>query len=476
MKNHIKNLLPVFALVLLLQNNLHGQELFGINNSPLEEETISAIYQFEYIPDFNYNEVAKKIKAMDTDMPFELNERIFSFINYFTVRNRAYTRMVLQRQDIYFPLFEQTLAEHNMPDDIKFLAIIESGLNPKAKSRVGAMGLWQFMPATGKMYSLDVNRDIDDRMDPEMSTDAAAKYLKSLYRMFGNWELALAAYNCGPGNVRKAIRRSGGKTTFWGVYDHLPKETRSYVPQFQAMMYVLRHAEDHNFVLENPTYPIAYERIKFNQELDLEQLANITGICIEDLEHLNPSVQNRLIPSTNMHMAIRVPKSKSEYITQNHEQFSEAVKLTSERSIALRSIPVKSTNTPAAAATTAASSTNQNKIVYVVKSGDVLGSIAQKHGTTVTNIKAWNNLSSNTIKVGQKLDVYTKSSAFDKAIAQNNNSSNNISDNPKTYTVQPGDSLWLISKKHNGISVEQIKKLNNLNTNSIKPGQKLIIG
>jgi membrane-bound lytic murein transglycosylase D len=201
-----------------------------------------------------------------------------------------------------------------------------------------------------------------------------------------------------------------------------------------------------------------------------------TGICIEDLEHLNPSVQNRLIPSTNMHMAIRVPKSKSEYITQNHEQFSEAVKLTSERSIALRSIPVKSTNTPAAAATTAASSTNQNKIVYVVKSGDVLGSIAQKHGTTVTNIKAWNNLSSNTIKVGQKLDVYTKSSAFDKAIAQNNNSSNNISDNPKTYTVQPGDSLWLISKKHNGISVEQIKKLNNLNTNSIKPGQKLIIG
>jgi membrane-bound lytic murein transglycosylase D len=474
MKNLIQNLLPVFVLVLLLQNNLHGQELFGINNSPVEEETIAAVYQFEYIPDFNYNEVAKKIKAMETDMPFELNERIFSFINYFTVRNRAYTRMVLQRQDIYFPLFEQTLAEHNMPDDIKFLAIIESGLNPKAKSRVGAMGLWQFMPATGKMYSLDVNRDIDDRMDPEMSTDAAAKYLKSLHRMFGNWELALAAYNCGPGNVRKAIRRSGGKTTFWGVYDHLPKETRSYVPQFQAMMYVLRHAEDHNFVLENPTYPIAYEKIKFNQELDLEQLANITGICIEDLEHLNPSVQNRLIPSTNKHMAVRVPKSKSEYITQNREQFTEAVKLTSERSVALRTPPVKSTNSTTS--TTAATPTNQNKIIYVVKSGDVLGSIAQRHGTTVTNLKAWNNLSSNTIKVGQKLDVYTKSSAFDKAIAQNNNSSNAISDNPKTYTVQPGDSLWLISKKHNGISVEQIKKLNNLNTNSIKPGQKLIIG
>ncbi|WP_373497581.1 transglycosylase SLT domain-containing protein [Aquiflexum sp.] len=474
MKNYIKILLPVFVPVMLLQNNLHGQELFNYNNSPIEEETISPIYQFEYIPDFNYNEVAKKIKAMETDMPFELNERIFSFINYFTVRNREYTKMVLQRQDIYFPLFEQTLAEYNMPDDIKFLAIIESGLNPKAKSRVGAMGLWQFMPATGKMYSLDVNRDIDDRMDPEMSTDAAAKYLKSLYRMFGNWELALAAYNCGPGNVRKAIRKSGGKTTFWEVYNHLPKETRSYVPQFQAMMYVLRHTEDHNFILENPTYPIVYEKIRFNQELDLEQLAYITGICIEDLEQLNPSVQNRLIPTSNRHMAVRVPKSKSEYITQNHEQFSEAVKLTSERSIALRSTPIKSINAPAS--TTANVPNSQNKITYVVKSGDVLGSIAQRHGTTVTNLKAWNNLNTNTIKIGQKLDIYTKTAAFDKAIAQNSNPSTSVSDNPKTYTVQPGDSLWLISKKHNGISVDQIKKLNNLNTNQIKPGQKLIIG
>lgn len=474
MKNLFKNLLPVFLLVLFIQNNLHGQELFGINNSPIEEETISPVYQFEYIPDFNYNEVARKIKAMETDMPFELNERIFSFINYFTVRNRDYTKMVLQRQDIYFPMFEQTLAEHNMPDDIKFLAIIESGLNPKAKSRVGAMGLWQFMPATGKMYSLNVNRDIDDRMDPEMSTEAAAKYLKSLHRMFGNWELALAAYNCGPGNVRKAIRRSGGKKTFWEVYNYLPKETRSYVPQFQAMMYVLRHTEDHNFVLENPTYPIVYEKIKFNQELDLEQLASITGICIEDLEHLNPSVQNRLIPSSNSHMAVRVPKSKATYITENHEKFSEAVKLTTERSVALRSTPVTSINNPASSTTSVPA--NQNKVIYVVKSGDVLGSIAQRHGTTVTNLKAWNNLSSNTIKIGQKLDIYSKSSAFDKAIAQNNNTSISNSDNPKTYTVQPGDSLWLISKKHNGISIEQIKKLNNLNTNQIKPGQKLIIG
>ncbi|SMD43780.1 membrane-bound lytic murein transglycosylase D [Aquiflexum balticum DSM 16537] len=475
MKKQIKNLVSAATLILLSQSLVIGQELFEVNSLPLSEETIAPNYQFEYIPDFTYEEVARKIKAMDTDMPFELNERIFAFINYFTVRNREYTRMVLQRQDIYFPMFEQTLAEHNMPDDVKFLSIIESGLNPRAKSRVGAMGLWQFMPATGKMYSLNINRDIDDRMDPELSTDAAAKYIKSLYRMFGDWEMALAAYNCGPGNVRKAIRRSGGKKTFWEVYNYLPRETRSYVPQFQAMMYVLRHTEDHNFVLEQPTYPIAYEKIKFNQELDLEQLANLTGICIDDLEHLNPSIQNRQIPYSNMHMAVRVPKSKSDFIAQNQDQFAEAVKLTSERSVVLRANNSSiAANKPASTGSTVP--TNQNKIVYVVKSGDVLGSIAQKHGTTVTNLKAWNNLSSNTIKIGQKLDVYTKSSAFEKTIAQADNRNEIAGENPKTYTVQPGDSLWLISKKLNGVTVDQIKKLNNLNTNQIKPGQKLIIG
>ncbi len=475
MKKQIKNLVSAITLILLSQSVVIGQELFEVNSLPLSEETITPIYQFEYIPDFTYDEVAKKIKAMDTDMPFELNERIFAFINYFTVRNREYTRMVLQRQNIYFPMFEQTLAEHNMPDDVKFLSIIESGLNPKAKSRVGAMGLWQFMPATGKMYSLNINRDIDDRMDPELSTDAAAKYIKSLYRMFGDWEMALAAYNCGPGNVRKAIRRSGGKKTFWEVYNYLPKETRSYVPQFQAMMYVLRHTEDHNFVLEQPTYPIAYEKIKFNQELDLEQFANLTGICIDDLEHLNPSIQNRQVPYSNMHMAVRVPKSKSDFIAQNQDQFAEAIKLTSERSVVLRANNSNiATNKSVSTGSTTPS--NQNKIIYVVKSGDVLGSIAQKHGTTVTNLKAWNNLRSNTIKIGQKLDVYTKSSAFEKTIAQADNRNEVVGENPKTYTVQPGDSLWLISKKLNGVTVDQIKKLNNLNTNQIKPGQKLIIG
>lgn len=455
--------------------SLKAQDFERLGDAKIEEKMILPNYQFDYIPDFTYQEVAAKIQAMETDMPFELNERIFAFINYFTVRNREYTKMVIQRQNLYFPLFEETLADHEMPEDIKFLAIIESGLNPKAKSRVGAMGLWQFMPATGKMYSMNVNRDVDDRMDPDMSTEGAARYLKSLYRMFGDWELALAAYNCGPGNVRKAIKRSGGKRTFWGIYDNLPKETRSYVPQFQAMMYVLRHAEDHNLILEQPTYPIAFEKIKFNQELDLEQLASVAGLCVEDLEFLNPSIQNRFVPASNQHMAIRIPKEKAELIAANKEQYAEAVKLSTERSETLRAN--NASLTPAKPVAVAANTTNssagqQQKVIYTVKSGDILGTIAQRNGTTVTKLKTWNNLRSNNIRVGQKLVIYKNQPNFDTALAQNSASS---SATPESYIVQPGDTLWLISKKLNGVTVDQLKRLNNLRSDQIKPGQKLKI-
>lgn len=457
--------LTSFIFVISTKDTLHAQELYGVTNGSIEEPLLFASYNFDYIPDYTYDEVEARVRAMETNMPFELNERIFSFINYFVVRNRDYTRMVLQRKYEYFPLFEETLQDHDMPDDIKFLAIIESGLNPKAKSRVGAMGLWQFMPATGRMYNLQVNKDIDDRMDPEMSTEAAAKYLKSLYRMFGDWELALAAYNCGPGNVRKAISRSGGKRTFWEIYNWLPRETRGYVPQFQAMMYIFRYADEHNLVLENPTFPIAYDRIKFNQEIDLEQLAQLTDICLEDLGSLNPSIQNNLIPSSNKHMAVRVPKTKSVYITENKELFKEAIELKPERAIALRS----NSTIPTSPVATAASG---NRIAYKVRSGDVLGKIAARHGTSVQNIKNWNNLSTNTIKVGQTLYIYTNQAAANTTLADNSSSSST----PKVYTVQPGDSLWTISRKSNGLTVDQLKQLNNLKNTTIKPGQKLIIG
>ncbi len=456
-------LIPVFLTSLIPLTEAFPQEE-PLEAAVLITEEVLPNYHYEYIPDFTYGEVNQRIKAMKTGMPFELNERIFSFIQYFTVRNRDYTKMVLARKDIYFPLFESTLQKHEMPVEIEYLSIVESGLDPQIKSRVGAMGLWQFMPATGKMYGMNVNPDVDDRMDPELSTDAAAKYLKSLYRMFGDWEVALAAYNCGPGNVRKAIRRSGGKKTFWEIYNYLPKETRSYVPQFQAFLYILNNLEAHNFNLEEPTYPIEYEKIRFDRAFSLERLSELTAICVADLEHLNPSIKRGNVPATHRSMEVKIPKSKALFLKENLAWIGDS--LGSQPSILLASydsptlVPVER----------AVAATNSGRIAYRVKSGDVLGSIASKHGVSVTQVKEWNDLSSNLIKVGQTLYIYSGKAPASESLADNSSDTGQ-----KTYTVRPGDSLWIISQKHS-LSVDHIKRLNNLNSNNIKPGQKLIIG
>jgi membrane-bound lytic murein transglycosylase D len=317
------------------------------------------------------------------------------------------------------------------------------------------------------MYGMEVNADVDDRMDPELSSDAAAKYLKSLYRMFGNWEVALAAYNCGPGNVRKAIRKSGGKSTFWEIYNFLPKETRSYIPQFQAMLYILNHLDEHNFHPEEPTYPIAYENIRFNRAMSLDKLADLTDICLSDLEKLNPSIKNRTVPESNRSMAIKIPQYKSSFLQKNLAWISDSLNqssttplLASNNAKEVEVLPVS----------VLVNQTKQTNITYRVKSGDVLGTIASKHGITITQLKEWNNLSSNLIRVGQTLTV--KKTIANKTLAENTSGPTS----PQTYVVQPGDSLWIISKKLAGLTVEDIKRLNNLNGNSIKPGQKLIIG
>jgi membrane-bound lytic murein transglycosylase D len=426
-----------------------------------DPQTVTPYYDYEHIPDFTYEEVEQRIAEMDTDMPFELNETIFAFINYFTVRNRDYTRMVLERKDMYFPMFDTYLSAHDMPEDIKYLSIIESGLNPQARSRVGAMGLWQFMPATGKEYKLYYNSHVDDRMDPERSTEAALRYLKVLNRRFKNWELALAAYNCGPGNVNRAIRRSGGKRTFWGIYRYLPRETRSYIPQFQAIMYVLRYAEEHNLILEEPAYPMAYEKVDMGKGYSLENLARHTGLCVEDLEYLNPSLKRKEVPDFGKVISLNVPQHSHRYITDNKEWIVDS--LTAEKQRYLAKNPAMKTDKPLYNAT------------YRVRSGDVLGKIAQKYGVSVSQLKSWNGLYSNTIRIGQVLHIQHDNATFEKNIASSAAISTN-SNGGKMYTVQPGDSLWLISRKLEGVTIEQLKKLNNLNNNQIKPGQKLIIG
>ena len=427
-------------------------------------------YHYDYVPDFTYEEVATRIAAMETEMPFELNDRIFSFVQYFTVRNRQYIKMVLARKAKYFPMYEETMGKNGVPTEIQFLSIIESGLDPRIMSKMGAVGLWQFMPATGRMYGMQVNTDIDDRMDPEKSTDAAAKYLKSLYKMFGDWEVALAAYNCGPGNVNKAIRKSGGKKTFWGIYDFLPKETRSYVPQFQAMLYILNHLDEHNLHLEEPSYPIEYETVTFDKTFHLERLAELSNICLDELEDLNPSIKTRKIPETHRSIAIRIPKARSLFVKENLAWIGDSLSVGTPTTLVATNLtePKKST--------TSSTTTTASRITYKVKSGDVLSSIANKHGVTLAQLKQWNKLNSNIIRVGQVLyinssKVASTSSNTTGAVAMKTTTNTS----PKTYTVRSGDTLWIISQKH-ALSIDQIKRLNNLNSSIIKPGQRLIVG
>ncbi len=437
--------------------------VFGQSNEkPLvdaEEDVIQSNYHYEFIPDFTYSQVEERIQAMDTKMSFELNDRIFAFIHYFAVRNRDYTRMVLERKDLFFPMFDSIMSKHEMPIEIKYLSIIESGLDPQIRSRVGAMGLWQFMPATGRMYGMRYNRDIDDRMDPVKSTESAAKYLKSLYRMFGDWEIAMAAYNCGPGNVRKAIRRSGGKKTFWEIYRWLPRETRGYVPQYQAMLYLLNHLELHNFHLEEPTYTLASEEVRLNRAFNLEKLAELTELCVADLDILNPSIKNRYVPDQSKTIAVRIPKSRKNFIDENLAWITDS--LDNKPTNLIASASLQNGDNPGMPV--------REPVTYIVRSGDVLGTIARRHGVRVSDLKYWNNLSSNLIRVGQKLYIETDMPTS-RAIAQN------TSNGKKTYIVQPGDSLWIISRRHSRLSVEDLKRLNNLRSNSIKPGQKLVIG
>ena len=462
MKNTLNRTITLAIITCLIPlSKAFSQDDELVAAAPMLDEEVLPNYHYEYIPDFTYDEVDRRIKAMDHEMSFELNDRTFSFIQYFTVRNRDYTKMVLARKELFFPMFDETMAKHDMPLEIKYLSIIESGLDPQIRSRVGAMGLWQFMPATGGMYGMKINSEVDDRMDPELSTDAAAKYLKSLYRMFGDWEVAMAAYNCGPGNVRKAIRRSGGKKTFWEIYNYLPRETRSYVPQVQAMLYILEHLEEHNFHPEDPTYVVEYEKIRFDRALSLDKLAELTNLCVADLKTLNPAIKNNTLPEINKSMALRIPKSKAPYIKENLAWLSDS----------LNNAPIRllASNVEVQSVEQLAKEIRQGASTYKVRSGDVLGSIARRHGVTVTQIKSWNNLSSNLIRVGQTLKINSGMSG-NIATTQTNSSGQT------TYTVRPGDSLWIISRKHEGLTVDRIKRLNNLNSNNIKPGQKLIIG
>lgn len=460
-----EEMIPLESAIEIDEQSLLGEVDF--------ENMLFSSYDDEYIPDASYSEVEDRMSCIKSEIPLNFNATVNSFINYFTVRNRSYTSEVFQTSAAYFPIFESHLEKHGLPDELKYLPVIESGLRPKARSRAAAVGLWQFIPSTGKIYSLRQDWYIDERMDPYLASEAACRHLKSLYKMFGDWELALAAYNCGAGNVRKAMRRSGYKKTFWEIYNYLPRETRSYVPQFVAVVYTFKYAEEHNFVFDRWQYksPLAYETLHVDGFLNLKTLAEQLNICYEDLDMLNPAFKHSALPEGTKNYPVRIPaEAYTTFMTQREAILDSASKVGKEH------IQQVAANTPGGTA-------GKEKIAYRVQSGDVLGTIAEKHQVRVSDIRAWNNINGNLIRVGQRLNIWVSPNTY----ARLNGSAGSVNTSvvpqqnvsttgSRFHIVQPGDTLWHISKTYEGLSIEKLKQLNNLKDSKIKPGQKLVIG
>ena len=424
-------------------------------------------HEYDAVPDVSYEEVEDRLACLQNGIPLEFNQRVKDFVDYFTIKDRPYTRDILGKKDLYFEIFEPVLAKYNLPDELKYLAIVESGLRPDAISRANAVGLWQFISSTGKMYGLHGNWYVDDRMDPYEATDAAARHLRDLYRMFDDWELALAAYNCGPGNVRKAIRRSGYKKKFWEIYRYLPRETRSYVPQYVAMVYVMNYSDHHNLFPAAVQYQMDFDTVMVSQYFHLETFADQLDVCLDDLLELNPQIKRGALPEGTRNFTLRVPAELKEQIAENRSFLYDTASKVGKKELAYLA-----RNTPG-------STYGRQKQVYRVRSGDVLGTIARRYHVRVSDLKKWNNLRSNMIKIGQRLAIWvlptynSKTKNLYKTTARVNNQPD--SKGKKRYTVKSGDTLWSISKDSNQ-SIEDIKELNQLKSSNIQPGQSLILG
>lgn len=480
-----------------------------------------------YIPSFPDSIYAKRIEELNrnTTMDLVFNKHVKSFIDVYAVQKRSKTERILGLSDVYFPLFEQTLDKYNMPLELKYLAVVESALNPTAGSWAGAKGLWQFMYATGKQYGLNSTTIVDDRYDPLKATDAACRHLRDLYNQFGDWFLALAAYNSGAGNVNKAIRRAGGIKNYWAIWPYLPRETRGYVPAFIAVNYVMNYAPEHNIcpldpgIIKNGT-----DTVTVHDVLHFDQLNEMLGVPMADLKFFNPQYKAEIIPATSkkpclltlpeQYVGPYIDNEKALYTYKtksgiDKEKLQERIKSVSDRSVHIvkkgetlstiarkyhvsvnqlkqwnnmksdrlsigQKLVVYSSGAPMAqAGNDKPVERSTTQITHTVKKGETLGKIAQKYKCSVTDLKRWNKLKSTNIQVGQKLKVYPPENQ-NVSSGNNNNKPASSSSGTTTYTVKSGDSLWSIAKKFN-VTVDHIKKLNNLKNNDIKVGQKLKI-
>ena len=423
------------------------------------------------VPAYDDSVYMQRIQALacETTIPLTFNGHVKSFIELYANRRRQQSSRMLGLSYVYFPMFEEYLSKYNLPLELKYLAMVESALNPIAGSKAGAKGLWQFMRGTGSEYGLKVTSLIDERYYPDKETDAACRYLKSLYARYEDWFLVLAAYNSGPGTVNRAIIRAGGVKNYWAIWPYLPAETRGYVPAFIAVTYVMNYAPEHNLYPMNPGLLMhGTDTVLVRDRVAFDQINECIGVPMVDLEFFNPQFTKRVVPgSKESPYALRMPTKYTLRFTQLEDSiYSYVSKSEKAREIIEEKVEEVS-----------------DSFVHVVKKGESLGSVARKYHVTVAKIKKWNHLKRETLHVGQRLTIYRSGSpmaqvnnktAKSSAKSAKNNSKATKSAAPKTHTVKKGETLSSISRKY-GCTVNDLKKWNNLKGNSVKVGQKLKI-
>jgi membrane-bound lytic murein transglycosylase D len=427
-------------------------------------DSVKEALEFEAsdVPSYSDAVYCDRLDKLNEMSPFHLdcNETTLKTIKFFAEKRRGFAKVVLGRSELYFDMFEEKLDMHGLPIELKYLAVIESGLRPQVKSRAGALGLWQFMYRTGRMFGLEENSYVDERMDPEKATEAACKYLKKLYGMYDDWNLALAAYNAGPGNVNKAIRRSGNKKTYWEVRPFLPRETQGYVPNFIAAAYLLNYYQEHNIVPEEAT--IKYyelDTMHLQKGVHMQTVADLLEISLDDIERLNPIYKRSYIPK-----GVETPYS----ITLPLDEIGKLVSL--EDSLYALELekyetPNVSSNEPNATPTRTSTKTYA---YHKVRSGETLGTIASKYKTTVSQLQRLNGLSSSRIYVGQRLKVEATA-----VPAQTKPTNTTTTAGKQYYAVRSGDTFGRIAQRY-GTSISQLRRLNpGINIDRLSVGQKI---
>lgn len=453
------------------------------------------------LPHVDPNLVRERLAKLQKDVPLTYNNYSHGFVEYFTFRKAAFTKTMLERINYYFPIYEKYLAQYGLPDELKYLSLIESGLNPRALSYASAGGLWQFMPRTATLdFGLRMDKYVDERFDPIKSTEAACRYFRQLYRIFGNWEMVLASYNTGPGNVKRAIRRSGNRTDFWGIYNYLPQQTREYVPQYVGILYMMHHAADHGIRPELIENPMPFDTVHLNGYTNLETFAALSLVPYETLQKLNPHILTNAMPAHTRDFPLRVPSDSYAYIASNRRAILDSagrnpldmgIRYASNRVVGdstkeRQFADVTVEEEPEEEITAVQRKTRT--VYHNVRRGETLGRIADRHNVSLASLKAWNRLGrKGAVKAGQKLVIYketavassarlAKNSREDDDRATRNEVTQRLKAKAKYHTVRRGDTLWSIVQRYQGLTVNELKRMNKIRGNSVRPGMKIRIG